>query len=329
MKHVSKPHKAGCGKNMACSNLAGALDIVILLVTAEGEPDETEARENEASPAPTTNGGEGFCLLESAPVGHRFRLSMLQPSEPKSFYGAVNREIKLLKSDLPPGVWVRGFEDRIDLLSVMIAGPKKTPYEDGLFVFDVQLGGEYPRAPPLCHYHSYCTDRLNPNLYEDGKVCVSLLGTWSGRGVEVWGKDSSLLQVIVSLQGLILNAEPYFNEAGYEKQKGSQQGKENSRMYNEMVLLKLVQSMTRMLLNPPEPFREEILSHLRHSAAGLCRRLEAWVALSNGKAAPDVPPPDFPLVPASRGFCLTLDSSLEAFRSALRRYNVEVAPSNL
>lgn len=67
-------------------------------------------------------------------------------------------------------MWVRGFEDRIDLLSVMIAGPKKTPYEDGLFVFDVQLGGEYPRAPPLCHYHSYCTDRLNPNLYEDGKV---------------------------------------------------------------------------------------------------------------------------------------------------------------
>lgn len=51
-------------------------------------------------------------------------------------------------------------------------------------------------------------------------MCVSLLGTWSGRGVEVWGKDSSLLQVIVSLQGLILNSEPYFNEAGYEKQKG-------------------------------------------------------------------------------------------------------------
>jgi ubiquitin-conjugating enzyme E2 O len=67
-------------------------------------------------------------------------------------------------------VWVRAYEDRIDLLSVMIAGPSKTPYEGGLFVFDVQLGGEYPRAPPLCHYHSYCTDRLNPNLYEDGKV---------------------------------------------------------------------------------------------------------------------------------------------------------------
>ncbi|CAH0701349.1 unnamed protein product [Spodoptera exigua] len=304
------------------------------LATAEG----TEEAEMDTANPPVSlenkEGGEGFCILESAPAAHRFRLSMLQPSEPRTFYSAVKREIKLLKSDLPPGVWVRGYEDRIDLLSVMIAGPTKTPYEGGLFVFDVQLGGEYPRAPPLCHYHSYCTDRLNPNLYEDGKVCVSLLGTWSGRGVEVWGKDSSLLQVIVSLQGLILNAEPYFNEAGYEKQKGTQQGKENSRMYNEMVLLKLVQSMTKMLMNPPEPFRAEILTHMRSAAGPLCTRLEGLVRLSGGAegGAPAAEPseaPEFPLVPASRGFCLTLRSSLESFRAALRRHDISVPPPSL
>jgi len=40
---------------------------------------------------------------------------------------------------------------------------------------------------------------------------------------------------------LILNPEPYYNEAGYEKQKGTQTGLENSRLYNEMAVLKLVQ----------------------------------------------------------------------------------------
>ena len=64
----------------------------------------------------------------------------------------------------------------MDLFSFMIVGPARTPYEDGLFLFDVQLPADYPKSPPVFHYVSYCSERLNPNLYEDGKVCVSLLG---------------------------------------------------------------------------------------------------------------------------------------------------------
>jgi ubiquitin-conjugating enzyme E2 O len=68
------------------------------------------------------------------------------------------------------------------------------------------------------------------------------------------------------LAGLILVSEPYFNEAGYEKQKGSQQGKENSRMYNEMAVLKMVQSLSKLIAEPPLVFREEILQHFRQNA---------------------------------------------------------------
>ena len=57
----------------------------------------------------------------------------------------------------------------------------------------------------------------------------------------MWTSKSNLLQVLVSIQGLILVAEPYYNEAGYEKHRGSQQGLENSRMYNETAALKLIQ----------------------------------------------------------------------------------------
>ncbi|KAL9692713.1 hypothetical protein quinque_000110 [Culex quinquefasciatus] len=214
----------------------------------------------------------------------------------------------------------------------MIEGPKKTPYEDGLFLFDIQLGQDYPSAPPMCHYISYCSDRLNPNLYEDGKVCVSLLGTWSGRGTEMWGPNSTLLQVIVSIQGLILVDEPYFNEAGYEKQRGSQQGKENSRMYNEMVLLKLVQSMTKLICNPPEIFSEQILAHFSARGQGMYERIKCWMDASNeanrkasDASTPSIPEsssssimPDFPLIPASRGFCLTLVGLLENLRKTLK-----------
>ena len=61
--------------------------------------------------------------------------------------------------------------------------------------------------------------------------------------------------------GLILCSEPYYNEAGYEKQRGTAEGHENSRLYNEMVLLKLVQSMEKLLKKPPTGLDKEILQH--------------------------------------------------------------------
>ena len=45
----------------------------------------------------------------------------------------------------------------------------------------------------------------------------------------------------IILLGLILVSEPYYNEAGFEKQRGSVIGLENSKMYNEMAIIKLVQ----------------------------------------------------------------------------------------
>jgi len=192
---------------------------------------------------------------------------------------------------------------------------------------------DYPAAPPAAHYISFCSDRLNPNLYEDGKVCVSLLGTWQGRGSETWSAGSNLLQLLVSIQGLILVREPYFNEAGYEKQKGAQQGSENSRMYNEMAVLKLVQSMTRLVRAPHAPFQAEVRAHFAEHGAHFVERLLRWRAISvehNARLAttptspgtfsrqsPALDLPDFPLVPASKGFCLTLDKSIRSLQESM------------
>uniref|UniRef100_A0A1I8PX28 UBC core domain-containing protein n=1 Tax=Stomoxys calcitrans TaxID=35570 RepID=A0A1I8PX28_STOCA len=280
---------------------------------------------------------ECFQVLTAAPKTHKFHLTIFHPNNTQQYYKAVQREHRMLRNSLPPGVWVRIFEDRMDLLSVMIEGPKNTPYEDGLFFFDIQLGRDYPKDPPLCHYISYCSDRLNPNLYEDGKVCVSLLNTWTGKESEVWGPKSTLLQVIVSIQGLILVPEPYFNEAGYDRQKDTQQGRENSRMYNEMVMIKMVQATTKLIQNPPDLFRNEIIIHFKKNGMSMYERIKGWMELSkeshkrllenntkeggedcNSKSSKmTYNMPDFPLVPASRGFCLSLAGLLEGFKKKL------------
>ncbi|KAF2322710.1 hypothetical protein GH714_029279 [Hevea brasiliensis] len=84
-------------------------------------------------------------------------------------------------------------------------------------------------------YHHSGGWQINPNLYEEGNVCLRLLNTWTGRANEVWDPMSfSILQVLVSLQGLGLNSKPYFNEAGYDKQTGTAEGEKNSPLYNEI-----------------------------------------------------------------------------------------------
>jgi len=278
---------------------------------------------------------DGFNLVDCACASHRFYGNEPKSNDPKSFFSAIKKELRLLRSSLPYGIYVKGFEDRMDLYSVMIFGPEGTPYEDGLFFFDVQLPSDYPTSPPCVHYISFCSDRLNPNLYEDGKVCVSLLGTWQGKGTEIWHNKSSLLQVLVSIQGLILVHEPYFNEAGYEKQKITPEGQENSRMYNEMSICKLVQSMTKIAMHPPEAFKSETIAHLKEFSDKFIYRLERWLNISENNMSgdnssrlkrlddiPDKDIPEFSLFPASRGFCITLRKNLFNFKTTLVEWGI-------
>ncbi|KAF9786880.1 hypothetical protein BJ322DRAFT_1052442 [Thelephora terrestris] len=130
----------------------------------------------------------------------------------------ILKELAVMGTALPPGIWVRVDEVRNDVIKVMIAGPENTPYTGGLFEFDCFLPMQYPNVPPLM---TLCTTgegrvRFNPNLYNCGKVCLSLLGTWSGSAEEKWQpRKSTLLQVLVSIQSMILVETPYFNEPGH------------------------------------------------------------------------------------------------------------------
>ena len=74
--------------------------------------------------------------------------------------------------------------------------PEETPYSGGCYLFDIFFPGKYPAAPPQVNFRTTGggSVRFNPNLYTDGKVCLSLLGTWEIiRGREAVAlKDCSL-----------------------------------------------------------------------------------------------------------------------------------------
>lgn len=77
----------------------------------------------------------------------------------------------------------------MDLIRVLILGPPGTPYHDAPHLIDFWVNpAKYPFEPPVAHFHSWTRGmgRCNPNLYEDGKVCLSVLNTWQGDKSESW-----------------------------------------------------------------------------------------------------------------------------------------------
>ncbi|KAJ9643428.1 hypothetical protein H2199_004107 [Coniosporium tulheliwenetii] len=174
----------------------------------------------------------------------------------------IRKEHKILSTSLPPGIYVRTFESRLDLLRILILGPLDTPYALAPFLIDMHLGPSFPSAPPSAYFHSWTHGQgpVNPNLYEDGKICLSLLGTWhADEKGEAWSASkSTVLQVLVSLLGLVLVREPYFNEAGYSSRQGTAESVVPSRLYTERALFRTRGFIEHALRNPPQGFVDEV-----------------------------------------------------------------------
>jgi ubiquitin-protein ligase len=167
---------------------------------------------------------------------------------------AIAKELAILTTNLPTAwdtsIFLRVDDERVDLIKALIVGPKDTPYENGCFIFDIFLPHSYNQTSPMVK--SMTTNgglyRYNPNLYADGKVCLSLLGTWSGPGW-IAGK-STLLQVLISIQSLILCEEPYCNEPGWAGQEGSAASKKYSANIRRMTI---IDAMANNIKMPPKP----------------------------------------------------------------------------
>lgn len=55
---------------------------------------------------------------------------------------------------------------------IMIMGPPDTPYEGGFFKAQMDFPKAYPNEPPVLRIVS---EFWHPNVYTDGKVCISIL----------------------------------------------------------------------------------------------------------------------------------------------------------
>lgn len=114
-------------------------------------------------------------------------------------------------------------------VEALLLGPEDTPYANGFFHFEARFPLDYPWTPPMV---LLCTTdggacRFNPNLYADGKVCLSVLGTWPGPS---WTPVQTLSSVLLSILSL-MNAQPYHNEPGFEHERTPG----DAQLYNDII----------------------------------------------------------------------------------------------
>ena len=97
----------------------------------------------------------------------------------------------------------------------IIFGPEDTIYENGIYFFKFKFPSNYPFSPPkLTYLTNNGKTRFNPNLYRNGKVCISLLNTWKG---EQWTACQTIRSILLTLVTLFHN-KPLLNEPGVTDQ---------------------------------------------------------------------------------------------------------------
>jgi hypothetical protein len=132
----------------------------------------------------------------------------------------------------------------------------------------------------LCAHSSYPSYPFHANaytVYSDGKVCLSLLGTWSGPG---WKPgESTLYQVLMSIQTQIMNKHPKENEPGHECSSGKPSPTHllANAMYNTEVRLATLQyGMTKMLRAPPRFFEDAAIAHFTMKRGEVAAQAVLW-----------------------------------------------------
>jgi ubiquitin-conjugating enzyme E2 Z len=186
------------------------------------DKDNSESDDNNENPSDSSTVSKSWPFIFTDP-GHRLTLRIM--NDIKEFYGNNFKQIQIVVN-----------ENDITTVDALIHGPTDTPYAFGFFYFLVKFPANYPISPPKVSLLTTGnrTVRFNPNLYREGKVCLSILGTWEG---PAWTTVNTISTVLLSIQSL-MNENPYHNEPGYEKDKlpNDSQTKEKVQNYNEVIL---------------------------------------------------------------------------------------------
>ena len=208
----------------------------------------------------------------------------------------ISKEIANMTTSLPDNIFLKVAERRSDVMKALIVGVQGTPYEGGLFPFDIYLDSQYPKTPPKMTFTLDRVDEdgdgfpINPNLHMgSGTVCLSILNTWDGDASQKWQPNkSTLLSVLVSVQAMILGAPcPYLNEPGRETYDvNSPQAVADTKRTQAKVLrrgiIPWLEKLKTIVPNDKDAIWDEISAmYWKHHAAAIQKVVDEWATTNS------------------------------------------------
>jgi ubiquitin-protein ligase len=231
-------------------------------------------------------------------ASYKYREDALEQKLPKRVLRAAFRQLDAVSTPSlicsgKTAVCVRVDKTRLNCWRALITGAPDTPYAYGAFLVDIFLDKEFPNKPPKCWSATtgYGSQRFSPNAYDNGKLCLSLLGTWPGDAAEQWQpKSSSIFQVLLSIQSMIFGVTmPYFNEPGFEGEMHTTMGQQRSAAYSsERVIMTLRWALIEHLKSPAtysHGFEDAIHAHIEHCCDDILAHYYQWASKSSAATA--------------------------------------------
>lgn len=126
----------------------------------------------------------------------------------------INREIINLQKN-NDAFLISFDESNLRKIDAIIKAPKDSLYKHTFVRLELNLPENYPFSNPKIKFINYKGTRIHPNLYGCGKVCLSILGTWTGPS---WISTMTIESVLLSIQSLLDNT-PYTHEPNQKDDK--------------------------------------------------------------------------------------------------------------
>ena len=176
------------------------------------------------------------------------------------------------------------FADESDMTKglALLIGQEDTPYFGGFYFFSIQFPPDYPWSP--IKIQTLTQDgytRFNPNMYREGKVCLSILNTWHD-GPQ-WSGIQTLESVLLVIMSDVLNALPLQNEPAYRTCGLSPE----SVAYNTLIWhANVATAVVGMLTHPPAfavPHMDIMCTEFAKRRQALLERTLASIDSNDGK----------------------------------------------